>query len=709
METHPNPLFLRIPFLRVLIPFVSGILLGWNLLFDGNYWWMYAYAGYPLLGLSLTLYLAGWFYSQKSHPYDRQGLLGLVSIFFFFIAGYLVTLQQSPFYNPQHLAYSGNDKEITVYECTVVNEVHKQGYGVTMEVKVTSILLDGEWKTAEGKMKLFITRKAGNTKKIQHGSHLRIEGRPTFCPFPRYPFQDDYYRSWRADGTFYRHSPQSVTHLGQETKASFWYRISHIRKTLQQVLQHYIKDKESLGIIEALLLGDRTHMGSETKERYAEAGAMHVLALSGLHVGLLYSLLLLLFALWSWLINRYAFYPTLSILILYLFALISGLSPSVLRAVGMLSLVLLAKKHHRQHKVENLLTIVAFVLLLHKPLLLFDLGFQLSFTAVSGILIFYRPFVKVWQPKNRAQKHFWELTSVSLTAQTGVLPLALYYFHTFPTYFLLGNWVMVPLTALLLYIGSAILLFSWWEGAAHFFSLCFEAVVKGSATYLEAINSLPGAKIGPFYYAGWQVIAIYSLMVALYIGIKKRNFISLCIATALVSLLSATSVYKQYKIAHQHYAVVYDTKKPVVAIIEGQKAFLFHGKGKTLHQHSGGYESRIRPSLLYMEAGEIQQGDFGAEQPFVEVEQIEGGWLYHWHGKHILIVTEEGFEGENLPPVDLLVVRKEQEEAVRQNLADGKPAVVVIIGKRGTAAEKTDLDGAVYHYTEDDGPYLLAV
>ena len=210
-------------------------------------------------------------------------------------------------------------------------------------------------------------------------------------------------------------------------------------------------EKEEFAVVSALTIGDKSVLTSELKDVYSAAGVSHVLALSGLHVGILSAILFFLLAPLNKIRGGRILRSILVVLALWGFAFVSGLSPSVVRAVTMCSLYFGARcVTEERFPGIYALTLTAFLMLLYQPLYLFDLSFQLSFLAVCSILYFY-PLVSGWlHSSNRLLRWVWNAISVSVSAQLGTLPLILYYFGTFPTYFLLANLIVGTLALCIL-------------------------------------------------------------------------------------------------------------------------------------------------------------------------------------------------------------------------------------------------------------------
>ena len=231
---------------------------------------------------------------------------------------------------------------------------------------------------------------------------------------------------------------------------------------------HIIKklDKENfgadeLGVIQALLLGQRSDISEETYTNYQKAGAVHILAVSGLHIGILLLVIQFLLSPMKNIPNGRTFILILSVLFLWGFAFIAGLSASIIRATTMFTFVAYALYLNRPSNTFNILALsILFILLFINPNLLFQVGFQMSYAAVFAILWIFPLLKQLWFPKNKVVRYFWQLLCVSIAAQLGVLPISLFYFHQFPGLFFISNLVIVPALGVILGIGILVIALS---------------------------------------------------------------------------------------------------------------------------------------------------------------------------------------------------------------------------------------------------------
>jgi competence protein ComEC len=331
--------------------------------------------------------------------------------------------------------------------------------------------------------------KDGHSRSLRVGDGLRIQSRIRENSF------------WRQGSTFvssweWQKAQVSLSNLSylERTRIFFLRQRGHLlRRISNQGL-----DGGEYAVVAAMVLGDKSALTKDLKEVYSVTGASHVLALSGLHLGIIYTLLSLLVVGRRWRVLS----QMLMILVIWAFVFLVGLSVSVVRSAVMLTTYALLSLGHREKMSMNTLAFAAMILLLVNPLSLFDVGFQMSFAAVASILLFVPLF----------ENRLWSLVTVSCAAQIGVAPLIAYYFGRFSTYFLLTNLVVVPAATVILWLALVVLLFP---------SLAYLLlyVVGLLNTILTMIASLPGASIS-LHPTILQTVMVYVVIIACYLLIR---------------------------------------------------------------------------------------------------------------------------------------------------------------------------------------------
>lgn len=273
-------------------------------------------------------------------------------------------------------------------------------------------------------------------------------------------------------------------------------------------------DGDAYAVVAAMSLGDKSALTRDLKDTYSVSGASHVLALSGLHLGIIYMLLSVLLPRRRW--------PALSqlliILFIWAFVFLVGMSVSVVRSAIMLTVYGLLSIGNRDKMSINALAFTAIVMLMWNPAWLFDVGFQMSFLAVFAILLFVPLFDDVFSAEylmaHRWIKRIWGLVVVSCSAQLGVAPLITFYFGRFSTYFLLTNFIVIPAAMAILWLSLVVLLFPSLAYILLYIVQCLN-------TILSRITALPGASIDNLHPSVLQVMLIYVLIFCSYLLIER--------------------------------------------------------------------------------------------------------------------------------------------------------------------------------------------
>lgn len=286
------------------------------------------------------------------------------------------------------------------------------------------------------------------------------------------------------------------------------------------LLNHYknkgLKDKE-YALIAAMTLGDKSAIDKELKEDYSVSGASHVLALSGLHLGIIYAVIFLFMGRW----RHYVMAQLFILICIWAYVFMVGMSASVVRSAIMLSLYSILTMGYRDHRSVNVLSFCAIIMVIFNPLYVFDIGFELSFMAVLAILTWYPLFNRLtyirYLKKNRFVYKIWQMIGVSLAAQIGTAPLVVYYFHRFSCYFLFTNLFVIPLATVILYLAVVFLFLMFCHPVQQLLINILGYIASMMNTGVQYIAALRGACIDALYPTMLQVSMMYVIIVCLYL------------------------------------------------------------------------------------------------------------------------------------------------------------------------------------------------
>ena len=320
---------------------------------------------------------------------------------------------------------------------------------------------------------------------------------------------------------------------------AFSYRFRDI--LLASLRRSGLRDNE-FGVAAAILLGYDDNLADEVRKNYVAAGSMHILCVSGMHVGIIYLLASFLLGF----LNRKKWQKTLKqvllLALIWFYALIAGLSPSILRSALMISFVIIGEIIHRKGFIINSIAASAFILLCVNPNNLFEIGFLLSYSAVIGIVVLQRLIYSWFVFKNKLLDKAWEITAVALAAQVATIPFTLFYFNQFTTYFWLSNLFMTPISFLVVISGMILLLVSWIPYLNTLFGYLVWGAVYVMNWVVARIESIPFSIIKGLYIneVEFALLLVALLLLALMVLLQKRHLFMAVLGALLLMMVSVT-------------------------------------------------------------------------------------------------------------------------------------------------------------------------
>lgn len=447
-------------------------------------------------------------------------------------------------------------------------------------VSVQYIVRDNIRIAAKGKLLVYLEADS-NAGRLQTGDQLLVESRTATVRRSGNPGAFDY-SQYCALQQVYRqvYLRGGQWHALKERDGDLlrnW--LEESRSYCLRTLQQYIGGKEA-GLAAALLIGYRYDLDRELVQAYTNTGIVHIIAISGMHLALIYGALLWIMQWWPR--HRYAntVKGLLIILVLWIFTLLTGGAASVLRATVMFTFLTIGTFMLERHtNVYNTLSASAFLLLCYEPRLLADVGFQLSYLAVLSIVVCYRRLYYLMRIDNKWLDKLWDMTALTLAAQVFTMPVCLYYFHQFPVYFLPANMLAVPLSTVVLYGEILLLPFGNLPVIGNIVGLLLKTVMQGMNSFTDIIGHLPGALITGMDIHPVSVICLYGCIGALLTLLLRQwrpGVMLLLISTA---CWSVGTMFLRISEQHQHKMVVYNIPgHTVIDIIQGRKAAMVSGE-----------------------------------------------------------------------------------------------------------------------------------
>ncbi|MFM2138953.1 MAG: hypothetical protein RJA57_1260 [Bacteroidota bacterium] len=454
-------------------------------------------------------------------------------------------------------------------------------------------------------------------------------------------FDQERYRLFRGTMHQVYLRAEDFIQLPDRSAASIPRIIAAVREWIIAVIRKHLPGTREQGLAEALLIGYRQDLDDTLVQTYARTGAIHIIAISGMHLALVYTLL-------AWSLNPLkrirrlrAWIPPVVIAGLWGFSLLAGAQPSVLRSALMFTILAAGEMLDRRSSGINTLACSAFLLLLVQPFWLWDAGFQLSYTAVLGIQLFYKRIYDTLYIENKILDHCWKLMAVTLAAQVLTLPVSLFHFHQFPIYFFLSNLVAVPLSGLVLFGTIALCLLDGIPWVAGLTGKILQVSIRIMNDWVERVEQLPGAVWEGLQINLMQVILLFLCIGLLFAwGIRPKYRI----LVAALSILLLTGVIRAcsfFYASRQGLLIVYrNTRSLGVEFIKGRSSCFFGHSGERPNDPRGPARIllRIRHSVL-----------LEPEQPCT---------LLRFFGQRILIWTGPGKMGPEPDsiPIDLVIV-----------------------------------------------------
>lgn len=519
----------KLPVLRVLLPFILGILLQIN--FDVTF----AFWAVSAVFLLMMLLIFTHWQALKHH----SDILFNVFLFTLYLSlGGALTYLEEATNRPDHF---GRFDRVELVDGVLISEPERGANTYKTTAQVKSVVAEGSVHQTSGTLLLYVSNRADLN--WQKGDRLLLTQSPQEIDAPQNPGEFDYRQFLQYRGITHRvylNDPSQAISIQRQYRKSWFHVFDTSRDWLVSQLRGALHNDDAFAVSSALILGQKEYLSPQIRSAYAGTGAMHVLAVSGLHVGIIYFILTFLL---GWLgQKRLAVWTRLLFILtgLWSYAILTGLSPSVLRASVMFSAIAIAQIIDRKTNIYNTLAAAALILLCFNPFLIMEIGFQLSFAAVLGIVLLFPVLYELLFFRNKSSDKIWQLACVSIAAQIATFPLGIYYFNQFPNYFLLSNFVVIPAAFIILPSGLIFLSLSWIPVLGEVLGNLLNLMVFTLNSAVRQIESLPHATSHGLYITSLETCLIFGIIgsVIAVIYLKDRGMIKMAMAGVLVLLFS---------------------------------------------------------------------------------------------------------------------------------------------------------------------------
>lgn len=447
------------------------------------------------------------------------------------------------------------------------------------------------------------------------------------------------------------------------SQSSLRYYFSNYREKLITNLKKTSLSENSLTVVVALLLGQKHDMSPVIMKEYQAAGAVHILAVSGLHVGIIMYFLLFLLKPMPNTKRANWIKVILIILTLWAFALLAGLSPSIVRSATMFSFLTVGMNIKRTVNIYHTLLVSMLLILLISPSFIYDIGFQLSYLAVFFILLLQPILKSIWKPKNKILNYFWDIITVSTAAQIGVMPLSIYYFHQFPGLFFLTNMIVLPLLSVIMAIGILVLVLSVIGTVPHFLVQILDLLLKIMNNFIHTIASFDSFTFQNIPFTKEMLWLFYLMIVTLIFWIKKPNFKRISLALMCVILLQVVFIYQKKEVNKSAEGIVFNQKKgSIISERIGNNVSLFANDSIRKNIH----ENVTFQSYLVGNFSDLKNKNNIPDLLFI-------------NSKKIVVIDSTGIYNPTINP-DILIITQSPKLNLERLLLTLKPKVIIADG-----------------------------
>lgn len=639
---------LQFPLMKITIWFVLGIV--FSSYFNPNPATTFIFIGLFFVAFIITLYLSKKDFIQKVY-------FGIATYLLFFLIGCFTHVIHNEFYNETnyvHLIKNETDYhsvELVLREKLKGNEKVDKYIGLVKKV---------DNKNCSGRILVQI-HDAHEDSRIQIGSNIQIYGKCILNKKSLNPNQFDYGKYLNNKSIFSQiYTNANSIKVSDKIDKNIWYYSDRLRNKIVANLQNNNFSKNELQVVNALILGQQQDISKEILKDYQYAGAIHILSVSGLHVGFI--LLFITFLLKPLPKNKLGNSIRLFTIIICLwgFAILAGLSPSVIRSVTMFSFVAVGLHLKRSTNIFHTLLVSMFLILFFQPSFLFDVGFQLSYLSLFFILWLQPLISNLWMPKNKIATYFWDILTVSFAAQIGAFPLSIYYFHQFPGLFFITNLIIIPFLILIMGLGVLVMVMA----AFNFVPILTMRSLEFCIYYLNKIINWV-ASFEQFIIKdipiNWQaLICLYILIIAFVILFKKPTYPKIVFALLSVLLFQSTLFITRWEIQNQQEFIVFNSwKNTLITERNGDKVTVY-GNQRTIDKLAS---NTVLKSYLIANNSSI-----------TGINKMQN--LYYFNNKKIMVIDSFGVYSKQINP-DIIILRQSPKINLERLIQVNQPKLIV--------------------------------
>lgn len=552
---------------RLLMPFIAGIIIGFN-------YSIASFTYYTIITIAAVL-VCIYNFLPTAIQFTIKFINSIALYALVFGCGLLVVHKKNITHQPT--VATNYYKANTPVWLELTEDISTKTNSYKAEASILYVMVNGSWVNTTGKTILYF-KKDSTTKQPPLSYKQQIITQQQLQPIVNAgnPGGFNYKQYTAFNGIIYQTFIPNKNYItiGKPNIYGAEKIIYTLQKNILAILRKYIPSAKELAIAEALLIGYREDLDRDTVQAYSNTGVVHIIAISGMHLAMIYGLLIFIFSFFKPAVWLQYTQLIVVIITLWLFTCIAGAAPSILRSAIMFTCIIVGQTFSRQHNIYHTIGLSAFIILTLQPFSLWNVGFQLSYAAVISIVVF-NSWIKNWiYSNNKVLQYLWNLCAITLAAQIFTLPLVLYHFHQFPLLFLLTNLVAVPLSGFVLYACIFLLLIAWLPLLAKLVGGIIAWLLWLLNGLVIWVNEIPFAVWPSIQLSIVQATILCIILIALAIWVLHKNYKAAVIAMyAIVAFVLARSI-DMVKRNQQHQLIVYNVPKhTAIDIVEGRNYF----------------------------------------------------------------------------------------------------------------------------------------
>lgn len=643
--------------------------------------------------LLLTPLIAGCFFLGIIWLIGRKQLqpsifFGIIALFLFFGIGYVNYQLRLPAHQVNHYTHYNIPKQTHVLQLKIIEQLKSDRYYDKFIANVQKL----DEQHTHGRILIYLEKDSIHPP-TQLDDEWLVSAPVQAIPSILNPHQFDYQRYMHTLNVYSEIRIKQI-HLNKMKRGTPSLRgyADRARNFAIKKLRQSEISLDERAILQALVLGQKRDLTSQLKQNYADAGAIHILAVSGLHVGIVFLIVNFLTLFIKRLPLGSFMQPTVVVVILWGFAFLTGLSPSVCRAVTMFSFLAVAQQFGRSTYTMNTLFLSFLFLLLIQPIWLFHVGFQLSYLAVFFIVWVQPKFATLWRPRYKVVRLFWGIFTVSITAQLGVLPLSLYYFHQLPGLFLVSNLVILPVLGMILGLGLLVVLLACIGYLPATIAQAYGYILEALNQFISWVAGQDQFIIKNISFSTEQTLACYMLIISVILLWKRATFRTVVFAlTSIWICIIIPLIEKQTKYTSE-LVLFQRSKKSLIGITYGDTITVLKTDSQA---YKNGYpikNYRVQRNIKHYR------------------EQLMPSIFYY--KKHSFLIMDSLGVYPKKIKVDYLVLTQSPKVNLNRVIDSLAPTLIIADGSNyysyvhrwRTSCNKV---GIPFHYTREEGAFIL--